>query len=369
MYVPFLSFTWQNALIRTAVQEKSHLFFNSENYILGPEVTAFEQAYAAFNNTSHCVGVGNGLEALIISLEVLGVKPHDEVIVPANTYIATWLAVSQVGAVPVPVEPEEFTSNLDPNQIVAALTVKTKAILPVHLYGLPCNMTAIQAIADQHGLFIVEDNAQAHGARWQGQITGSFGHVNATSFYPTKNLGALGDGGAITTNQAAYARQARMRRNYGSETKNYNDIIGRNSRLDELQAAYLNVKLPFLNTWNAERRKIAAYYLTHLQQVPQITLPPTLPEAEPVFHLFVIHTPQRQKLQQFLKKQRIETAVHYPVPPHLQKAYAFLNYQTGAFPITEKLAQTCLSLPVWPGMSEEMLQYVCEKIKQFFNEE
>ncbi len=367
MHVPFLSFSFQNSQIKEAIQEKSTYFFNSERYILGPEVIAFENAYAAFNQTAHCVGVGNGLDALIIGLETIGIKPHDEVIVPANTYIATWLAVSQVGAIPVPVEPQESTSNLDPTAIEAAITAKTKAILPVHLYGQPCNMSAIQAIAQQHGLFIVEDNAQAQGARWQGQLTGSFGQINATSFYPTKNLGALGDAGAITTNNADYAQQARLRRNYGSEIKNYNDLIGRNSRLDELQAAYLNVKLPYLNTWNAERCKIAAFYLTHLKQVPEITLPVVLPGAEPVFHLFVIHTPERQQLQQFLKKQQIETAVHYPVPPHLQKAYTFLGYPAGAFPITEKLAQTSLSLPIWPGMPEEMLSYVCDKIKLFFS--
>ncbi len=227
-------------------------------------------------------------------------------------------------------------------------------------------MSAIQAIAQKHGLFIVEDNAQAQGARWQGQLTGSFGEINATSFYPTKNLGALGDAGAITTNNTDYAQQARLRRNYGSEIKNYNDLIGRNSRLDELQAAYLNVKLPYLKTWNAERCKIADFYLAQLEHIPEITLPTILPDAESVFHLFVIHTPQRQQLQQFLKKQQIETAVHYPVPPHLQKAYAFLNYSPGAFPITEKLADTCLSLPLWPGMPEAMLYYVCEKIKLFF---
>lgn len=366
MHVPFLSFTFQNTQIQAAIQEKSNHFFNSENYILGPEVTAFEEAYAAFNNTSYCVGVGNGLDALIISLETIGIKPGDEVIVPANTYIATWLAVSQVGAVPIPVEPEETTSNLDPTRIEAAITSKTKAILPVHLYGQPCNMTAIQAIAEQQGLFIVEDNAQAHGARWQEQLTGSFGQINATSFYPTKNLGALGDAGAITTNNADYAKQARLRRNYGSEIKNYNELVGRNSRLDELQATYLNVKLPYLNSWNADRRKMADYYLANLNQVSEITLPSILPEAEAVFHLFVIHTQHRDELQQFLKKHQVETAVHYPVPPYLQKAYGFLGYKAGAFPITEKLAQTCLSLPVWPGMSEEKLSYVCEKIKQFF---
>ncbi|MDQ4139513.1 MAG: DegT/DnrJ/EryC1/StrS family aminotransferase [Bacteroidota bacterium] len=366
MRVPFLSFTHQNNQIRTAIQEKSKHFFDSEKYILGPEVTDFEKAYAAFNETTYCIGVGNGLDALIICLETLGIQPGDEVIVPANTYIASWLAVSQVGAVPVPVEPDETTYNLDPTKIEAALTPRTKAIMPVHLYGQPCNMTAIKAIAEKNGLFLIEDNAQAHGARWSGQLTGSFGHVNATSFYPTKNLGALGDGGALTTNNTEYADQARLRRNYGSGIKNYNELIGRNSRLDELQAAYLNVKLSYLSAWNAARRQIASYYFTYLSQIAEITLPAILPEAEPVYHLFVIRTNQRDVLQKYLLAQQIETAIHYPVPPHLQAAYQHLGYGKGAFPITEKLAQTCLSLPIWPGLTEEMIQYVCNKIKAFF---
>ncbi len=366
MHVPFLSWASQNNFIREAIQEKSSLFFNSEKYIFGPEVTAFEKDYAAFNETTYCIGVGNGLDALIISLEVAGIKPGDEVIVPANTYIASWLAVSQVGAVPVPVEPEVTTYNLDPSQLEVALTVKTKAIMPVHLYGQPCNMTAINGLAENKGLFVIEDNAQAHGARWAGKLTGSFGQVNATSFYPTKNLGAYGDGGAITTNNPDFDREARLRRNYGSENKNYNVRIGRNSRLDELQAAYLNVKLPYLYAWNAARQHIAAFYFTYLSQVAEITLPAILPEAEPVFHLFVIRTNQRDALQQYLRTQQIETAIHYPLPPHLQVAYQHLGYSKGAFPITEKLAQTCLSLPIWPGLSEETIQYVCSKIKAFF---
>ncbi|PSR57212.1 aminotransferase [Adhaeribacter arboris] len=366
MHVPFLSFTYQNTQIRSAIQEKSLRFLDSEKYVLGPEVTAFEKNYAAFNQTQYCIGVGNGLDALIICLETAGIKPGEEVIVPANTYIASWLAVSQVGAVPVPIEPEETTYNLDPTKIEAALTPKTKAIMPVHLYGQPCNMTALQAIADKHSLFIIEDNAQAHGARWAGQLTGSFGHINATSFYPTKNLGALGDGGAITTNHPDFNYQARLRRNYGSEIKNYNALIGRNSRLDELQAAYLNVKLPYVPTWNAARRQIAAYYFSYLNQVTKITLPAVLSAAEPVYHLFVIRTNHRDALQQYLRTHQIETAIHYPLPPHLQAAYQHLGYRKGAFPITEKLAQTCLSLPIWPGMTEETVQYVCGKIKDFF---
>ncbi|QNF34897.1 DegT/DnrJ/EryC1/StrS family aminotransferase [Adhaeribacter swui] len=366
MYVPFLSFSWQNAQIQEAFKEKSTCFFESEKYILGPEVAAFEQAYAAFNQTNYCIGVANGLDALIISLEIAGVQPGDEVIVPANTYIASWLAVSQVGAVPVPVEPDVFTYNLDPTEIEAALTNKTRAIMPVHLYGQPCNMSAIMAIAQKYDLAVVEDNAQAHGAHWSGQLTGSFGKANATSFYPTKNLGAFGDAGAITTNSPEFNYKARLRRNYGSEVKNVNTIIGHNSRLDELQAAYLNLKLPFLPSWNQARRQLAASYFTYLKEVPEIILPAVLPEAEPVYHLFVIRTEQRDALQQYLQSHHVETAIHYPIPPHLQNAYAHLGFAMGAFPITEKLAQTCLSLPIWPGMTQDMVYCVCDHIQTFF---
>lgn len=368
MQVPYLSFTPQNALIRAAVLEKSRDFFDAERYILGPEVAAFEQAYAAYQQTTYCVGVANGLDALTIGLELLGVGPGDEVIVPANTYIASWLAVSQVGATPVPVEPDEATYNIDPAKIAAAITTKTKAIMPVHLYGQPCQMPAIMALAEQHGLKVIEDNAQAHGAAWAGRRTGSFGHINATSFYPTKNLGAFGDGGALTTDDPELARRARLLRNYGSAEKNYNEVIGYNSRLDELQAAFLNVKLPYLPTWNEERRRLAAEYISHLKDVPEITLPYTLPAATAVHHIFVIRTAPRDQLQPYLSRQGVQTAIHYPVPPHRQVAYRHLGYPPGAFPITEKLAATCLSLPMWPGLSTQMVAYVCAQIKAFFFE-
>lgn len=365
MHVPYLSFSPQNQLIRPAILEKIQYFFDAEQYILGPEVSAFEKAYAAYNQTTFCVGVANGLDGLMISLQALNIGPGDEVIVPANTYIASWLAVSQVGAAPVPVEPDLATYNIDPERVEAAITPKTKAIMPVHLYGQPCNMPAIMAIADKHGLMVMEDNAQAHGATFNGKLTGSFGQVNATSFYPTKNLGALGDGGAITTNDPAVDQQARLLRNYGSGKKHYNDIIGYNSRLDELQATFLNVKLPYLNTWNRERRQIAAHYFHYLREVPEIILPYILPAAEPVYHIFVIRTSQRGALQQYLKSEGVETAIHYPVPPHLQKAYAHLGYTKGNFPITENIAATCLSLPLYPGLREPQIRYVTEKIQSF----
>jgi dTDP-4-amino-4,6-dideoxygalactose transaminase len=366
MHVPYLSFTYQNNLIRGAILKKSAAFFDAEQYILGPEVIAFENAYALYNQIAFCMGVANGLDGLIISLKALHIGVDDKVIVPANTYIASWLAVSQVGALPVPVEPDPATYNIDPARIEAAITSKTKAIMPVHLYGQPCDMTSIMAIAEKHGLMIVEDNAQAHGATFKGKLTGSFGQINATSFYPTKNLGALGDGGAITTNDPGLAQKVRLLRNYGSGEKNSNEILGYNSRLDEIQAAFLNVKLTHLNTWNAERRQIAEQYYYFLKEVPEVVLPYYLPDTKPVYHIFPILTSPRNELQVYLRSQGVETAIHYPIPPHLQKAYTPLGYKKGDFPITEKLAGTCLSLPIWPGLSGEMIKYVCLKIKKFF---
>ncbi len=366
MQVPYLSFEYQNQLIGPALLDKTQRFLDAERYILGPEVSSFEKAYATYSQTGFCVGVANGLDGLIISLIALDVGFGDEVIVPANTYIASWLAVSQVGAVPVPVEPDSATYNIDPTRIEAAITSKTKAIMPVHLYGQPCDMASIMAIAEKHGLMVVEDNAQAHGAKYNGKLTGIFGQINATSFYPTKNLGALGDAGAITTNNPELASKARLLRNYGSGEKHYNDMLGYNSRLDELQAAYLNVKLPYLNTWNAGRRQIAQQYYDYLKEVPEIILPFNIPGSEPVYHIFVIRTPQRDQLQVYLSQQGVETAIHYPVPPHRQKAYASLGYRKGDFPITENIAATCLSLPIWPGLTPDMIEYVCQKIKAFF---
>lgn len=340
--------------------------YDSQWYVLGPEVTQFEQAYSEFNRVAHTVGVGNGLDALTLALRALGIGPGDEVLVPSNTYIATWLAVSEVGATPVPVEPDLATSNMDPSLLGAALTPRTRAILPVHLYGQPCRMPEIMAFAQQHGLLVIEDNAQAQGATFNGQVTGSFGAANATSFYPTKNLGALGDAGAITTNDAAVAHRLRLLRNYGSTQKNQHELLGYNSRLDELQAALLGVKLPLVDIWTAQRRLLAAWYTMHLADVPGLRLPTVVAGAEPVWHLYVVHTVQRVALQRHLSTRGIGTLVHYPVPPHLQPAYAHLGPAASALPIAEALAATCLSLPLWPGMTEEMVVAVAVAIRTFF---
>jgi dTDP-4-amino-4,6-dideoxygalactose transaminase len=342
--------------------------YDSNWYILGEELTHFERAYSEFSQVAHTIGVGNGLEALTLALRALGIGPGDEVLVPSNTYIATWLAVTHAGATPVPVEPDPATSNLDPARLAAALTPRTRAILPVHLYGQPCRMPEILAFAAQNGLVVVEDNAQAQGATFEGQLTGSFGAVNATSFYPTKNLGALGDAGAITTHDAALAGQLRRLRSYGALHKNHHELPGYNSRLDELQAAVLRVKLRHLPTWTQQRRQLAAWYDAYLAGTPGLRLPAVAAGAAPVWHLYVVHTAQRDALRQHLAAQGIETLVHYPVPPHLQPAYAPLGWAAGSLPIAESLAATCLSLPLWPGMTEAMVATVAQAVQAFCRE-
>ena len=365
MNIPFLSFEPQHAPLRDAMTAAFSRVYDSYWYVLGEEVKQFEQEYAAFNQVAHTVGVANGLDALVLALRVLGVGPGDEVIVPSNTYIATWLAVTQVGATPVPVEPDPATSNLDPALIAAALTPRTRAIMPVHLYGQACRMTEIMALAAQHNLYVVEDNAQAQGAAFAGGTTGSFGHVNGTSFYPGKNLGALGDAGAVTTNDAGLAHKVQVLRNYGSQQKYYNEVVGYNSRLDELQGALLRVKLPHLPEWTRQRQQVAVWYSQHLAGIANLRLPAVAEGATHVYHLYVVHTPQRAALQQHLTAQGIGSMIHYPVPPHLQQAYQGLGFAPGRFPIAEELANTCLSLPMWPGMTEAHVAAVAGAIRAF----
>jgi dTDP-4-amino-4,6-dideoxygalactose transaminase len=363
--IPFFSVHAMQETVRAEVLAATARVYDAGWYVLGPEVTQFEQAYSAFNQVAHTIGVGNGLEALTLALRALGIGRGDEVLVPSNTYIATWLAVSHVGAVPVPVEPDPATSNLDPEHLAAALTPRTRAIMPVHLYGQPCRMTEIMTLASQHGLLVVEDNAQAQGATFAGQPTGSFGEASGTSFYPTKNLGALGDAGAITTNNAEVAARLRQLRNYGSDQKNQHELLGYNSRLDELQAAVLSSKLRHLAAWTAQRRQLAAWYSHHLADIPGVRLPAVAPGAEPVWHLYVVHTAQRDALHKYLAACGIGTLIHYPTPPHQQPAYARLNLGRSKFPLAEQLAATCLSLPLWPGMTEEMVATVAARVRSF----
>lgn len=364
--IPFLSFDYQDKLYREQIIEAMTKVVDSKWYVLGKQVLEFENEYAKLHKVNYSVGVANGLDALIIALHVLGVGPGDEVIVPSNTYIASWLAVSAVGAVPIPVEPDEISYNINPELIAHAITSRTKAIMPVHLYGQACNMTRIMEIAKEYNLFVVEDNAQAHLAKWNGHYTSTFGDINATSFYPGKNLGAIGDGGGITTNDEVLYNKSRTYRNYGSNKKYYNEVKGGNSRLDELQAAILNVKLPYLHQLTAERKAVASKYDELLHSCDGIQIPIAINGAEHVYHLYVIMCDKREKLQSFLKENGVETLIHYPVPPHLQQAYSDLGYEKGDFPIAEKIAEECLSIPMYPGMKEEDVVHVANCIKAFF---
>ncbi len=330
-------------------------------YILGAEVDAFEQEYATYCEAQHCVGVANGLDALHLSLLALGVGAGDEVIVPSNTYIATWLAVSQCGATPIPVEPDASTYNIDPALIEAVITPRTKVILPVHLYGQPADMDPILAIAHKHGLKVLEDGAQAHGARYKGERLGAHGDVVAWSFYPGKNLGAFGDGGAITTNDPEIAERIRVLRNYGSRVKYVNDVRGFNSRLDPIQAAALRVKLKVLDAWNERRTEIANSYQTGLASIGIIL--PFVPEwAEPAWHLYVVQHPQRDALHKKLGEAGIGTLIHYPIPPHLQQAYASAGYVKGQYPIAEQMANQLLSMPMGPHLKLNDLEVVISNI-------
>lgn len=347
--VAFLDLSSAYSELRQEIDEAVLRVLASGHYILGPEVEAFEQEYAAYCGARHCVGVANGLDALHLALRALDVGAGDEVIVPSNTYIATWLAVSQCGATPVPVEPDPATHNLDPARIEATITPRTKVILPVHLYGQPADLDPILAIARKHGLRVLEDAAQAHGARYKGQRIGAHGDAVAWSFYPGKNLGALGDAGAVTTNDEAVADRLRVLRNYGSRVKYVNEVQGWNSRLDPLQAAILRVKLAHLDAWNARRAEIAALYLRELADCG-VVLPQVPDWAQPVWHLFVIRHPQRDALQQRLAQAGIQTLIHYPIPPHRQQAYAALGLGEGALPIAERLANEVLSLPIGPHL-------------------
>ena len=332
-------------------------------YIGGPEVEAFEQAFAAYTQSRHCVGVGNGLDALTLALRALGIAAGDEVIVPSNTFIATWLAVSAVGATPVPVEPPAGHSVIDAQGIAAKITARTKAIMPVHLYGTPADMPAICALARHHQLYVVEDAAQAHGAEVHGQRIGAHGDVVAWSFYPGKNLGALGDGGAVTTNDAELASRIRRLGNYGSSVKYHNEVQGVNSRLDPVQAAVLAVKLAHLDAWNQHRRKIAQRYLDGLSGLP-LRLPQVPDWAMPVWHLFVVATPQRDALQHALQAEGIQTLIHYPVPPHRQPAYR--EYAHLHLPQAESDAGQVLSLPIGPQLALADVDCVIDAIRRFY---
>ncbi|MCA0197281.1 MAG: DegT/DnrJ/EryC1/StrS family aminotransferase [Proteobacteria bacterium] len=361
--IPFLDLKAPAQELRAEIDQAIARVIDSGWYILGPEVEAFESEFAAYCETTHTIGVANGLDALHLALHAMDIGDGDEVIVPSNTYIATWLAVSQCGAVPVPVEPVESTHNIDPARIEAAITPRTKAILPVHLYGQPADLDPILAIARRHRLRVLEDAAQAHGARYKGKRIGGHGDAVAWSFYPGKNLGALGDGGAVTTNDPALAERLRVLRNYGSRVKYVNDEPGWNSRLDPLQAAVLRVKLKHLDAWNARRAAIARQYLEGLADTGLIL--PEVPDwADPVWHLFVVRHPQRDALQKTLGEAGIGTLIHYPIPPHRQQTYAGLGFPADAFPLASRLANEVLSLPMGPHLTLDAAKSVVNSLRQ-----
>lgn len=363
MNVPFLDLKATYLELQTEIDSAVKRALESGWYIFGEEVTAFEREYAAYCQAKHCVGLANGLDALHLSLLALGVGAGDEVIVPSNTYIATWLAVSQCGATPIPVEPDAATYNIDPARIEAAISARTKVILPVHLYGQPADMDPILATARKHNLKVLEDGAQAHGARYKGQPLGAHGDIVAWSFYPGKNLGAFGDGGAITTNDSEIAERIRVLGNYGSRVKYVNEVRGFNSRLDPIQAAILRVKLKVLDKWNSRRAEIALRYRAALSGAT-VKLPFTPEWADPAWHVYAIQHPRRDALQKTLGEAGIGTLIHYPTPPHRQQAYASAGYAQGQFPIAEQLAKQELSLPIGPHLHTNDIDAVILGLQQ-----
>lgn len=332
-------------------------------YILGEKLEKFEKEFAAFVGSKYCVGMNSGMDALILAFRALGIGPGDEVIVPANTYIASVLGITENGATPVLVEPDEYY-NLDADRIEEHITENTKAILVVHFYGQAANMTKIKELADKYNLYIVEDTAQSHGAHFDGVMTGAWGDIACFSFYPTKNIGAFGDSGAVVTNNDELHEKMKMLRNYGSKVKYHNEMLGINTRLDEIQAALLSVKLSHYDELRREREMIAKTYLSGINN-EHLELPTIREKAEHVWHLFVVKTKYRDQLQNYLTEEGIDTQIHYPIPPHLSKAYEYLGYKEGDLPITEEYAKTILSLPLYEGMTIEEIEYVIEKVNKF----
>lgn len=367
MKVPFFSLENIHQPLKKQFLAAFSQIIDSNSFILGKQVQEFENNFALYCEAKFSIGVGNGLDALKIALKTLKIGAGDEVIVPAHTYVATWLAVSEVGATPVPIDICNDTMNINPELIEAKISKKTKAIMPVHIYGLPCNMDAIRKIAKKHNLYIVEDFAQAQGATYKGKRVGSFGDLNGCSFYPSKNIGAMGDAGAITTTNETFAKKAAMIRNYGSKIKYHHEVEGVNSRLDTFQAAVLDLKLASLDKQNTERRKVAQWYKERFQNNDKLKTQLIPDNCESVYHLFTICVKDRDTLQKFLSEKDIGTIIHYPIPPHLQKAYAHLNFKKGDFPVAEKIAAETLSLPLFNGITKAQVNYVCDTILEFLN--
>lgn len=366
MAIPFLDLKAPYLELKEELDAVYQRVMDSGWYILGREVETFEQEFANYCGTQYSIGVGNGLEALHLILRAMEIGEGDEVIVPANTYIATWLAASYAGATPIPVEPDPNTYNIDPDRIEIAITAKTKAIIAVHLYGQPADMDTIDLIAKKHGLKVIEDAAQAHGARYKGRRVGSLSDAAGFSFYPGKNLGAFGDGGAITTNNERLADKIRLLRNYGSRIKYQNEVKGFNSRLDELQAAFLRVKLRKLDEWNERRKQLAQSYLTQLAEVVDLKLPYVPEWADPVWHLFVVAHPHRDRLKTYLDSVEIGNLIHYPIPPHLAGAYLAKEVSHIAnYPLSASISDRIISIPMGPHLHQAELQNIIEKIRAF----
>ena len=364
MKVPFVSFLPMERELEGELRDAFDRVFRASWYIGGKEDEAFEKAFAEYCGVKHCIGVGNGLDALMLALKALGIGEGDEVIVPSNTFIATALAVTYTGAKPVFVDPKPETFNIDPGKIEAAITSRTKAIMPVHLYGQACDMDPILEIAGRYHLYVVEDCAQAHGAEYKGRKVGTFGDAAGFSFYPGKNLGALGDAGAAVTNDPALAEKIRALGNYGSDHKYHHIYKGNNSRLDEFQAAFLSAKLPLLDKMNEERRRIAGCYLAGIRN-PAVILPYVREDCVPVWHIFGVRCRGREELEKHLNDAGIGTNKHYPIPIHLQECYRDLGYKKGDYPIAEEISETELSLPLYYGMTEEEIHFVIDTVNAF----
>ena len=364
MNIPFVTFKPLEAELDKELREAFERVYTNSWYILGNEDKEFEKRFAKYCEVKHCAALGNGLEALILALKALEIGPGDEVIVPSNTYIATALAVSYVGATLKFVEPDIRTYNINPELIEEAITDKTRAIMPVHLYGQPCDMDPIMDIAKKHRLYVVEDCAQAHGARYKGKIAGSFGDAAGFSFYPGKNLGCLGDGGATVGNNKELIDKVRIIGNYGSDYKYHNIYMGNNSRLDEMQAAFLMVKLPHLDRMNNERKRIAKRFLSEITN-PDIILPFVPDWADPVWHVFAVRSRKRDELEKYLNERGIGTNKHYPIPMHLQECYKHLGYKAGDFPLAEEISATELSIPMYYGMTEDEVSFIIDAINEF----
>ena len=363
MNVPFLELKPTYLELKDELDQAYHRVMDGGWYVMGSELDKFEEEFAGYCETKYCVGVANGMDALQLALLAWDIGPGDEVIVPGMTFIATWLAVSQTGATPVPVDVCADTVNIDASLIEQSITPNTKAIIPVHLYGQPADMDPILSIADKHGLRVLEDAAQAHGARYKGRRTGGIGHAAAFSFYPGKNLGAFGDGGAITTNDKALFERLLLLRNYGAAVKYQHDVVGLNSRLDPLQAAFLSVKLKYLDEWNERRKMQAKHYLQEIGNLDPVTMPTLSPHCDSSWHLFAVQTDYREELQQYLGDKGIGTQIHYPFCPHQSKAYAQKEWPV--LPVSEMHASKCLSLPIGPHMNEGQARWVIDQLSEY----